>query len=57
MSFVSLCHEPSAGVVDNLEFKIKKEGSYNYEYKKGSSISRTKPNRDDAGQSSSFVTL
>jgi hypothetical protein len=30
-----LCHEPSAGVVDNLEFKIKKEGSYNYEYKKG----------------------
>jgi hypothetical protein len=29
------CHEPSAGVVDNLEFKIKKKGSYNYEYKKG----------------------
>jgi hypothetical protein len=29
------CYEPSADVVDNLEFKIKKEGSYNYEYKKG----------------------
>jgi hypothetical protein len=28
------CHEPSAGVVDNLEFKIKEEDSYNYKYKK-----------------------
>jgi hypothetical protein len=35
LSYRVICYEPSAGVVNNLEFKIKKEGSYNYKYKKG----------------------
>ena len=53
----STCHEPSIGDRNNLEFKIKKEGSYSYRAtERGRCTSYTKPNRDKAGQSSSFVT-
>jgi hypothetical protein len=35
MMVLRSCDEPCKRSCLNLEFKIKKEGSYNYEYKKG----------------------